>query len=44
MNTFTLKQLIDATWLKMPLEERRRIALCMWATEVLRRKCPVYWL
>lgn len=23
---------------------RAHVRLCLWATEVLRRKCPVYWL
>lgn len=27
-----------------PPDVRAHVCLCLWATEVLRRKCPVYWL
>jgi hypothetical protein len=44
MNALTSQQILQAMRQTLAPEQLRTLNLCMWATEVLRRECPVYWL
>lgn len=44
VKNLTAEKLQEILINSFPPETRAHIRLCLWATEVLRRKCPVYWL